>query len=196
MTGPYERRQDPNNRAFGKSEHSRLRTPRSQQAAMRDGATRLLHRANDALMRQDTEKAADYVRKGARLSYDDGGAAPLAVAAHIFVVQAVLDAHEAGDAVWLDAADNVLDQMSTRKSLALADFRHALTVVQDDFETTPAEDRHLRALTAGQHVATIREMQALAGEELCAVVFDLLEMVLEYDDLVGTICDERGIDHY
>ncbi len=196
MTGPYERQEDPDNRGFGKTENSRPGTPRSQQAAMREGAARLLHRANAALMRHETEKAGDYVRKAARLSYDDGGAAPLAVAAHMYALRAVLDAHEAGDGVWLDAVDNMLDQMSTRNPLASADFRHVLTVVQRNYETTSAEDRHLRALTAGQHVASIREMQSLAGEELCAVVFDLLEIILGYDDEVATICEERGIDHY
>lgn len=163
---------------------------------MRDAATRLLHRAIEALLRHDTDKAVDHVRKAARLAYDDGGAAPLAVAAHIYALQSVLDARETGDGVWIDAADNVLDLTSTRNPLALADFRHVLTVVQDDYETTPAEDRQLRTLTAGQHVATIREMQTLAGEELSAVVIDLLEIVRAYDDEVGTICDERGIDHY
>ncbi|MFC6707387.1 hypothetical protein [Flexivirga alba] len=196
MTEPFGRRKDPILRSFGKSEYGRTGTPPSQQAAMREAATRLVHRAMDALLRQETDRAADYVRKGARLSYDDGGAAPLAVAAHMYALRAVLDAHEAGDGVWIDAANNVLDPMSTRNPLALADFRHALTVVQHDYGTTPAEERNLRALTEGQHVATIREMQELEGEELSAVVIDLLEIVHHYDDAVGMICDERGIDHY
>jgi hypothetical protein len=196
MTEPFGRRKDPTLRSFGKSKYGRTGTPPSQQAAMREAATRLLYRAIDALLHDDTDKAVDYVRKASRLSYDEGGAAPLAVAAHRYALQSVLDAHEAGDGVWIDAANNVLDLMPTRNPLALADFRHVLTVVQDDYETTPAEDRHLRALTTGQHVATIREMQELAGEELSAVVIDLLEIVHHYDDAVGMICDERGIDHY
>lgn len=168
-----------------------------QSGAMREAARNLLNKAVRALEGGATEKASDYLRKAERLPYDDHDAAsPLSLAAHMFALRSVLDAYEIDHSVWLDAADVLLDPMRTWNALAMADFRHVLTVVQHDYETTVAEDRKLRALIAGQQVATIREMQQLAGEELCAVVVDLLEIVIEYGHKADALIDERTPDDY
>ncbi|GGB32771.1 hypothetical protein GCM10011492_24190 [Flexivirga endophytica] len=168
-----------------------------QSSAMREAARNLLDKAVLALEGGATEKALGYLRKAERLPYDDHDAAsPLSLAAHMYALRSVLDAYEIDRRVWLDAADVLLDPMRTWNPLAMGDFRHVLTVVQHDYGTTATEDRKLRALIAGQKVGTIREMQILAGEELCAVVVDLLEIVIEYSHEADALIDERTPDDY
>lgn len=187
----------PSERGFGDIEHRKHGALQGQSLAMHEAATNLLHKAVAALEAEQTDKAMTYLRKAERLPYDDYGAAsPLSLAAHMYAFRAVLDAHELGHGLWVDAADIVLEPMATWKPLAMADFRHVLIVVRDDYPTTAAEDRRLHRMVTGQQVATIREMQELAGEELCAVVLDLLAIVIEYDVRVGMILDERGIDDH
>ena len=123
-----------------------------------------------------------------------GAAAPLALAAHMYALRSVLDAYEAGRGVWLDAASVLRDPMPSRNPLAVADFRHVLTVVQHNYATTADQDRRLHTLIAGQQVATIREMQELAGEQLCAVVIDLLGIVIEYAHEVDAVLRARETD--
>lgn len=160
----------------------------SRSLAMHQAATNLLDKAVLALEDGQIDRARGYVRRAARLPYDDdAAAAPLALAAHMYAVRSVLDAYEAAGGGWLDAAEVLLHPLPSRNPLAVADFRHVLTVVQQDYATTRAQDERLHSLIAGQKVATIREMQELAGEELCAVVIDLLEIVLDYQDKVDAL---------
>jgi len=184
---------NPADRGLGDIEHRQQAALQGQSLAMHEAATNLVHKAVAALEGRRPEKAWEYVRTAERLPYDDDGAAsPLALAAHMYAFRAVLDVLEAGDSVWLDAAEVLLDPTNTWTSLAAADFRHVLTVVQHDYPTLPADDRKLSALVAGQQVATIREMQQLAGEELCAVVIDLLAIVIGYNRRADAMIAEHG----
>ncbi|HWC22045.1 MAG TPA: hypothetical protein VG502_07065 [Flexivirga sp.] len=195
MTDAFGIPKNPADRGFGDIEHRKHAALQDQSLAMHEAARNLLHKAVAALEVADTDKALTYVRKAERLPYDDyGGASPLSLAAHMYALESVLDVFEAGDEVWLDAAEVLHDETKTRTPLALADFRHVLTVVQHDYETSPGEDRQLRSLIAGQQVATIREMQELAGEELCAVVMDLLDIVIDYNDEAEVIFEEHRMD--
>ncbi|WP_446667090.1 hypothetical protein [Flexivirga sp. B27] len=155
----------------------------SQSRAMYEAATNLLDKAVRALSGGQADRALGCVRKAERLPYDDHDAAsPLTLAAHMHAVNAVLDVHELGNELWLDAAADVLhDPRPTWNALATADFRHVLTVVREDLGATKAEERQLRDLIRGQQVATIREMQELQGEQLCEVVMSLLEIVIDYE---------------
>lgn len=191
MTDAFGIPKNPAGRGFGDVEHHAAL--RGQSLAVHEAATNLLHKAVAALEDERPEKALDYIRKAERLPYDDHGAAsPLALAAHMYALRAVLDILEVGNSVWVDAAEVLLDPKNTWTPLAAADFRHVLTVVQDDHPTLPADERKLRALVAGQQVATIREMQQLAGEELCAVVIDLLAIVIGYNYRAEAMIAERG----
>lgn len=197
MTDAFGIPKNPADRGFGDIEHRKHAALQGQSLAMHEAATNLLHKAVAALEAAQTEKALAYVRKAERLPYDDyGGASPLSLAAHMYAFGVVLDVFEAGDEVWLEATDILVDPVQSWTPLAMADFRHVLTVVRDDYETTPAEDRQLTAFIARQPVATIREMQQLAGEELCAVVIDLLDIVIEYGYEAEAIIDEGGADDY
>jgi len=163
--------------------------------AMNAAAKNLLHKAVAALDIGQTDTALAYVRRAERLPYDDNGAAsPLSLAAHMYALESVLDVFEAGDGVWIDAAGVLLDPMKTWTPLAMADFRHALTVVRDEYGVAPADSRELSSLIAGRQVATIRDMQELAGEELCAVVMDLLDILIEYSHEAEAILGERDPD--
>lgn len=163
--------------------------------AMNAAAKNLLRKAVAALDIGQTDKALGYVRRAGRLPYDDDGAAsPLALAAHLHALQSVLDVFESGDGLWIDAAEILRDTTTTWTPLAMADFRRVLTVVRDDYGTTPADGRQLRSLLAGQQVATIRDMQELTGEKLCTVVMDLLDIVTEYGREAEVIIDERALD--
>lgn len=198
MTDAFGIPKDPAARGFGGIEHRKYAALQGQSVAMHEAATNLLHKAVDALAVGETDKALTYVRRAERLPYDDyGGASPLSLAAHMYACNAVLDVHELGNELWLDAAIDVLhDPLPTWNAWAIADFRHVLTVVCDDYGATRAEEQQLRDLNRGQQVATIREMQVLKGEQLCAVVISLLEIVIDYelvaDELLAEIePDER-----
>lgn len=195
MTDAFGMPKVPSSRGFGDIEHRKYAALQGQSLAMHEAATNLLSKAVRALGNHQPDKALGYVRRAGRLPYDDyGGASPLALAAHMYVFNSVLDVHELGEGVWLDAADRLLDRVSTRNPLALADFRQVLTVVQDDYGTTPAEDRLLRRMLADQQVATIRDMQELAGEELCSVAIGLLELTIDYDAEVEAILHQDETD--
>lgn len=166
-----------------------------QGGAMYEAAANLVAKAVIALEAASQDKAISFIRRAGRLPYDDGGAAaPLALAAHMYVLQTALDVHELGGGVWVDAADLLLSPAASRNPLAVADFRHVMTVVQHDYRTTQDEDRKLRALIRGRKVATIREMQGLVGEELCAVAVDLLELAVRYGRRAAALVAEREAD--
>lgn len=159
---------------------------------MNAAAKNLLHKAARALEAEQTDKALAYVRRAERLPYDDHGAAsPLSLTAHMYVLESVLDVFESGGGVWIDAAEILRDTTKTWAALAVADFRHVLTVVRDDYGTPPVERRKLDDLIENQRVATIRDMQELAGEELCAVVMDLLDIALQYGHQADELLEER-----
>lgn len=195
MTDAFGRPRDPAGRDV---EHDEEAASGTRGAAMREAATNLLHKAVRALEAADSSKAMAYVRKAATLSDDDdnGGAAPLTLAAHLYALESVLDVLESADDVWIDAAEVLLRSTRAWTPLAVADFRHVLTVARREYRLTPAHDRRLRALVAGERVATIREMQELGGEELCAVVIDLLDLVGKYRRAAETIVAERAADDY
>lgn len=195
MTDAFGLPKDPAAHGSGDIEHRQHAALQAQRLAMREAATNLLHKAVAAIQAGQTEKAVEYVRRAERLpDDDDGGASPLSLAAHMYAFEAVLDVFESGGGVWVDAAGILLDQEKTWTPLAMADFRHVLTVVQNEYQITPGENRKLSELVAGQQVATIREMQQLAGEELCTVVIDLLNMAIEYSYEAEVIIAERGQD--
>lgn len=196
MTDAFGRPTDPAGRDV---EHGEQAASGTRRAAMRDAATNLLHKAVRALEAADRSKAMAYVRKAAKLADDDddnGGAAPLTLAAHLYALESVLDVLELADDVWIDAAEGLLESTRAWTPLAVADFRHVLTVARKEYRLTPAHDRRLAALVAGERVATIREMQELGGEELCAVVIDLLDLVGKYRHAAETIVAERAVDDY
>lgn len=196
MTDGFGVPQDSRGRAFGDIERRTHEALHGQSPAMYEAARNLLDKAVVALEIPRADKAMEYVRRAGRLPHDDdGGASPLSLAAHMYALRSVLDVYESGRGVWVDAADILLDPTSSWKPLAVADFRHVLTVVRADYETTPAEARHLGALIGGRKVATVREMQALAGEELSAVAMDLLEIVVAYKGAAKAILAERGTDY-
>lgn len=182
-------------RGFGDIELRKHAAVQGQSTAMHEAATNLLDKAAVALEGGQADKARGYIARAERLPYDDyGGASPLSLAVHMHAFRSVLDVYELGDGVWVDAAELLLESAHTWKPLAVADFRHVLTVVRNDYQLTQAETRQLRALIAGHEVATIREMQDLLGEELCAVAIDLLRVIIEYERRVDELLAARETD--
>jgi hypothetical protein len=184
----------PADRGFGDIELRKYAALQGYSTAMHEAATNLVDKASFAVHLGQIHKALGYLRIAERLPYDDyGGARPLALAAHMYAYESVLRAFELGEGAWVDAGEVLTDPDESWDPLAMADFRHVLSVIGHDYGTTPREERQLRTLLDNEPVATIREKPELAGEELCRVVIDLLAILIAYEYEVEEAAEGLGL---
>lgn len=154
------------NRPFGDVESISGRTLQPFSLAGQEAAGNLLRKARRALDQQDPDRAAALVDRAVRLPFDEHeGAAPVALAVHMELFCAIVDALEqaaVGDHRWLDAALVVLDGA---EEPAACDLRDVLVAIDHDYSLGPTEHRRIRAAIASiPGRAELRDLQLSDGE--------------------------------
>jgi hypothetical protein len=114
--------------------------------AGQQAATNLLVKAHRALDDGDNNRARRFVDRAVSLPYDEHEcAAPVALATHMDLFCLVTDAlerSETDDSRWLDAAEEVLDNVD---ETGRCDMRDVLVAIDHDYSISAEEHRRIRA---------------------------------------------------
>jgi len=169
------------NRPFGDVEAVSGRALQSFSLSGQRAAENLLAKARRALDDHDVSRAEALVDRAARLPFDEHEeAAPAALAVHMDLFCAVVDAMEeaeADDSRWLDAAVQVLGNAAAP---AACDIRDVLVAIDHDYALSAIEHRRIRAAIAPiPERAELRDL-ALSTPELCEHVMSILDAHRDY----------------
>ncbi len=133
-------------RPFGDVQATSGQTLQPFSIAGQQAATNLLVKAHRALDDGDNNRARRFVDRAVSLPYDEHEcAAPVALATHMDLFCLITDAlerSEADDSRWLDAAEEVLDNVD---ETGRCDMRDVLVAIDHDYEISAEEHRRLRA---------------------------------------------------
>ncbi|WP_206446500.1 hypothetical protein [Agrococcus sp. KRD186] len=156
--------------------------------ASESAAENLMEKARAALVDGDRERAVALVDRAIALPFDQHEQqTPAAAGAGMqlfLLVTDELEAADADDARWLDAA---LDVLETADPSARCDLRDVLLVVDQDFFIEPAESRRIRA--AVRTIPQRTELRDLAPDdpELADRIMSVLAACNAYDARLDTL---------
>ena len=133
-------------RPFGEVQATSGQTLQPFSIAGQQAATNLLVKAHRALDDGDNNRARRFVDRAVSLPYDEHeDTAPVALATHMDLFCLVTDAlerSEADDSRWLDAAEEVLDNVD---ETGRCDMRDVLVAIDHDYSIRAEEHRRIRA---------------------------------------------------